>query len=366
MRQLDINNVFLNGTIHEELYLSQPDGFHSGGINTVCRLRKSIYGLRQAPRAWFNTLTSTLCSFGFTQARSDASLFIRHSAQSTLYLLVYVDDIILTGSDPTEITQLTTLLNQKFALKDLGDLHYFLGVHVDHLSDGSMLLRQTKYITELLTKVNMAAAKPQATPMATNTHLPKSGTELFENPKLYRSIVGGLQYVCLTRPELAFVVNKVSQFMHTPLDIHWQCVKRILRYLCGTLHMGLCIRKSSSICLTAMCDADWASDVNDRRSTSGFCVYYGDNLVSWTSKKQTVVSRSSTEAEYRALALVVAELSWFNSLLHELRVPMSPSPPQVFCDNMSTVLLSANPVLHARTKHVELDLFFVREKVQRC
>lgn len=362
-RQLDINNAFLHGNLVEEVFMSQPEGFVTGDALLVCKLKKSLYGLRQAPRAWFDKLTKTLCSLGFHRAKSDASLFIRYSPTSTIYLLVYVDDIIVTGSNSTEVAALISTLSSTFALKDLGHLHYFLGLQVTPTSSSSVILHQTKCMSDLLSKVNMHECKPQSTPMAANLKLYKDGTDKFDNPKLYRSVVGALQYFCVTRPELAFSVNKVSQFMHSPFDSHWQTVKRILRYLEGTIHLGLQIQKSSTSRLTALCDVDWASDPNDRRSTSGFCIYLGPNLISSTPKKQQVVSRSSTEAEYRALALTVAELAWIQALLRELHISLPAEPPIVFCDNMSTVLLAANPILHSRTKHVELDLFFVREKV---
>lgn len=364
LRQLDVNNAFLNGNLSEEIFMAQPPGFIKGDSNTVCRLMKSLYGLKQAPRAWFSKLASTLNSFGFTNAKSDSSLFIRHTSTSILYILVYVDYIIITGSSLTEFTLVTSQLHSRFALKDLGPLHYFLGVQVQS-KPGGLLLTQTKYINDLLQKVNMHTSKPQSTPMAAGQKLYFDGTDLMDDPQLYRSTVGALQYACITRPDIAYSVNKVSQFMHKPLLSHWQCVKRILRYLRGTSTMGLFLQRCSHPKLSAMCDADWAADPTDRRSTSGFCVYYGSNLISWTSKKQAVVSRSSTEAEYRALALVVAEISWLKSLISELHLPQPTSPPIVYCDNLSTVLLSANPILHSRMKHLELDLFFVRERVQQ-
>lgn len=365
LRQLDVNNAFLNGHLNEKVYMFQPPGFHTGSASTVCRLRKSLYGLRQAPRAWFDKLKFTLLKLGFVAAKSDSSLFIRKTSDSLLYLLVYVDDIILTGSNSEEVAKFVTLLHTQFALKDLGPLSYFLGIHVTPTTGGGLILHQTKYISDLLAKVNMHISKPQATPMVAGTKLLDSGSASFDDPHFYRATVGALQYICITRPDLAYSVNKVSQFMQHPRVDHWQSVKRIVRYLQGTRDYGLHLQKSSSPRLTALCDADWASDPVDRRSTSGFCVYFGSNLISWISKKQPVVSRSSTEAEYRALALVVAELLWVQALFRELCLPQPSSPPIVFCDNMSTVMLSANPILHSRTKHLELDLFFVREKVQQ-
>jgi histone deacetylase 1/2 len=176
--------------------------------------------------------------------------------------------------------------------------------------------------------------------------------------------VGALQYVTLTRPEIAFCVNKVCQFLASPLLSHWQAVKRILRYLLGTSHHGLLIQPSTAVSKFSICaynDSDWASDLDDRRSTFGSCVFFGPNLVSWSAKKQSLVARSSAEAEYRALAHTTTELLWIQSLLLELHIPIH--TPVLLCDNVSAVMISHNPVLHARTKHLELDLHFVREKV---
>jgi histone deacetylase 1/2 len=210
----------------------------------------------------------------------------------------------------------------------------------------------------------MANANSMASPMASSTKLTKFGSNYVSDPNFFRSIVGGLQYVTITRPEISYSVNKVCQFLSSPLEEHWKAVKRILRYLQGTLHHGLLIKPASTsepMSLVGFCDADWASDPDDRRSTSGACIYFGQNLVSWWAKKQTLVARSSAEAEYISLAQVSAEILWMQSLLKELRIPIK--TPQIFCDNLSAVSLSHNPVLHSRTKHMELDIFFVREKV---
>lgn len=210
----------------------------------------------------------------------------------------------------------------------------------------------------------MAEAKPISSPMVGGSKLSKEGADYFSDASLYWSMVGALQYAKITRLEISYSVNKVCQFMAQHLELHWTAVKRILRYLKGSLHHGLHLRPTSTaypLVLTGFSDADWASDPDDRHSTSDSCIYLGPNLVSWWAKKQTVVARSSTEAEYRSLAATAAEVVWVQSLLHELQVRL-PSPI-IYCDNMSTVTLSHNPILHARTKHMELDLFFLREKV---
>jgi hypothetical protein len=216
---------------------------------------------------------------------------------------------------------------------------------------------------DLLHKTNMQCANSIATPMGGGEKLYPFGSNLFSDPQLYRQVVGALQYVTITRPELSYAVNRVCQFMHQPLESHWKVVKRILRYLKGTIDFGLHLQKDSNLSLVGYCDADWASDPNDRRSTSGFGVYLGPNLISWSSKKQPTVSRSSSEAEYRSLANVTAEVLWLQSLLSELHYS-SNSSPLLYCDNISTILMAENPVFHARTKHIEIDLHFVREKVQ--
>lgn len=275
-----------------------------------------------------------------------------------------MDDIIITSSAPSLIQSLITRLNVKFALKQLGQLDYFLGIKVKHLKNGSLLLTQSKYTKELLARANMADSKGIASPMVSSLKLSRFGTDSLSDLHHYRSIVGALQYATLTHPEIAYSVNKVCQFVANPLNSHWQAVKRILRYLKGTMFHGLLLQpavNSTFFPLYAYCDADWASDPEDRRSTSGYCIFFGPNLVSWCSKKQPLVARSSTEAEYRSMAHTTAELLWIQSILAELGVQFT--TPKLLCDNQGVVLLAHNPVLHARTKHMELDIHFVREKV---
>ncbi|KZV54184.1 hypothetical protein F511_36903 [Dorcoceras hygrometricum] len=364
IKQLDVNNAFLHGHLKDVVYMRQPPGFEvsSSGSPMVCRLHKAIYGLKQAPRAWFHRLTHSLQAFGFVSSKADPSLFIKSSSTSVIYLLVYVDDIIVTGSDSSQILAMIQHLNAQFSLKVLGDISYFLGIEVSRLSDMSLFLTQTKYARDLLLRTKMDCAKPLPTPMSSGVTLSSQGSAAFEHPTLYRSTVGALQYLTITRPDISYSVNKVCQFMQNPLESHWKAVKRILRYLCGTLNFGISLGRSRHLSLFGYCDADWGSDPDDRRSVSGFCWFLGGSPISWSSKKQSVVSRSSTEAEYRSLANATAELLWIRSLLTELQVSV-PSIPLLWCDNLSTIALSANPVLHARTKHIELDLHFVREKI---
>src|ERR1044072_9286976 len=243
IQQLDVNNAFLNGLLEEEVYMVQPPGFiTSENKGHVCKLNKAIYGLKQAPRAWFGRLRVVLLKYGFVSSKCDPSLFTLHNNSDVVFLLVYVDDIIITGSSLILLQQLVTKLNSEFALKQLGDLDYFLGVQVQRLKDGSLLLSQTKYIYDLLERANMIEAKGLPTPMISSSKLTKHGSDYMQDPTLYRSIVGALQYATLTRPEISFSVNKVCQFLSQPLEEHWQTAKRILRYLKRTIHHGLLLR----------------------------------------------------------------------------------------------------------------------------
>ena len=210
----------------------------------------------------------------------------------------------------------------------------------------------------------MLHCKPAVTPLCTSGKLSLQQGEVLgpEDSTRYRSVVGALQYLTLTRPDISFPVNKVCQFLQSPTTDHWTAVKRILRYLQHTLGTGLKIKKESSTLISAFSDADWAGSVDDRRSTSGFAIFLGCNLVSWSARKQATVSRSSTEAEYKSLANATAEIIWIQTLLQEMKVP-SPPAAQIWCDNIGATYLSANPVFHARTKHIEVDYHFVRERV---
>jgi histone deacetylase 1/2 len=254
-------------------------------------------------------------------------------------------------------------LEVDFALKDLGDLHYFLGIEVKRKPDG-LVLSQQRYATDVLRRANMWQYNSVDTPISTSEKLSiTEGCRLGdEDSTNYRSVVGALQYLTLTRPDLSFAVNKVCQFLHSPTTAHWSAVKRILRYVKGTLGMGLKLRKSSSTLVSAFSDADWAGCVDDRRSTGGFAVFFGPNLVSWSARKQPTVSRSSTEAEYKALANATAEMIWIQRLLTELGIPHS-KVARLWCDNIGAKYLSANPIFHARTKHIEIDFHFIRERV---
>ena len=302
LNQLDISNAFLHGDLKEDVFMIQPPGFCDPQFPShVCKLRKSLYGLKHAPRAWFDKLFTTLISLGFQHSTSDASLFVL-KAPVLVIVLVYVDDILVTGPNSDACNLFIQKLSSIFPVKNLGPLHYFLGLEVQHSTQG-LFLHQSKYLLDLLQKTKMDGAKPCTTPLS-SIKLDHTGP-LISDPTEYRSIVGALQYMTWTRPDVSFAVNQVCQFMHTPRESHLQAAKRILRFLKGSITHGLWFKKGT-LHLSAFSDADRAGCPFDRRSTSGYCIFLGSNLISWSAKKQSTVARSSTEAEYRSLAHIAA------------------------------------------------------------
>ncbi|CAA7024026.1 unnamed protein product [Microthlaspi erraticum] len=290
LRQLDINNAFLQESLEEEVYMRQPPGFVDPDLpDYVCRLKKPIYGLKQAPRAWYLELKNHLLTLGFKNSVADTALFVLQKGTTLLYLLVYVDDIVVTGNDPAAIEATIKNLATRFSLKDMGALSYFLGIEVIRTKQG-LHLNQRKYILDLLHRMHMSDAKPIATPMATNPKLVLSG-EKHNNPTEYRQLVGSLQYLAFTRPDIAYAVNKLSQFMHSPTTDHWQAAKCVLRYLAGTPTHGIYFTKSNSLTLHAFSDADWGGDTDNYISTNGYIVYLGKHAISWSAKKQKGVAR---------------------------------------------------------------------------
>ncbi|XP_026399795.1 uncharacterized protein LOC113295470 [Papaver somniferum] len=247
-------------------------------------------------------------------------------------------------------------------MTDPGPLHQFLGITVTRSASG-LFLSQSSYAQDIIARASMTNCNPVATPVDTQSKLSAASGPAIKDPPLYRSLDGALQYLTFTRPDISYAVQQVCLFMHDPREPHTQDLKRILRYLQGTIDHGLCLSVSPVTGLTAYPDADWAGCPDTRRSTSGYCIFLGNNLISWSSKRQATVSRSSAEAEYRGVANAVAETTWLRNLLLELHIPLRRATI-VYCDNVSAVYMSGDPVQHQRTEHVEIDIHFVRERVR--
>ncbi|RVW45537.1 Retrovirus-related Pol polyprotein from transposon RE2 [Vitis vinifera] len=337
LHQMDVHNAFLHGDLEEEVYMKLPPGFESSDPNLVCRLRKSLYGLKQAPRCWFAKLVTALKGY------------------------VYVDDLIISGNDSAALKTFKAYLSDCFKMKDLGVLKYFLGIEVARSSAG-LFLCQRKYTLDIVSEAGLLGAKPCGFPIEQNHRLGLANGELLSNPESYRKLVGQLIYLAVTRPDLAYSVHILSQFMQEPRIEHWEAALRVVRYLKGTPGQGILLRADSDLSLQGWCDSDWAACPVTRRSLSGWLVFLGQSPISWKTKKQHTVSRSSAEAEYRAMAAVTCELKWLKGLLLSLGVH-HPKAIKLFCDSQSALHMAKNPVFHERTKHIEVDCHFVRDAI---
>ncbi|KAL0641392.1 hypothetical protein Bca4012_102577 [Brassica carinata] len=321
--QMDVKNAFLQGN--------------------VLRLKKAIYGLKQSPRAWNRKLSTTLNGRGFRKSELDHTLFTLTGPSGSIVILVYVDDLIITGSDKAGIQATKEFLKSVFDIKDLGEMKYFLGIEICRSKEG-LFMSQRKYTMDMLKETDVLGGKIAKTPL--------------EEGKM----VGKLIYLTTTRPDICFAVNQVSQHMQAPKVHHWKMVDRILRYLSGTPGQGVWMGCNGSTEVVGYCDADWAGDRVDRRSTTGYCTFIGGNLVTWKSKKQKVISCSSAEAEYRAMLKLTNELVWIKGILKHLEIEQS-TPMTMHCDNQAAIHIASNSVFHERTKHIEVDCHKVRQMI---
>ncbi|KAM1862019.1 hypothetical protein ACFX14_002530 [Malus domestica] len=323
----------------------------------VCKLHKSIYGLKQSLRAWYSKLSSVLEEVGFKSSNSDSSLFVRIGSNGTLVVLIYVDDLIVIDDIVSEIVLLKNTLKQNFAIRDLGTLKYFIGIEMATSKKG-MFFNQRKYILDLVQEADMVDCKPISTPIDCKHKMTMDG-ETLTDINYYQRLVGKLIYLTITRLDIAFAVSLVSQFMHSLTMDHLQVVKRILWYLKGFVGHGLLMQNNGHTHILGYTNTDWACNSLDRKSTIGFCIFVEGNLVSWKSKKQSVFTRSSAEAEYKAMATTTCELIWVKGLLSDLGFPSS-QPMTLMCHNQAAMHIASNTVFHERTKHIEVECHYIR------
>ncbi|KAM7510811.1 hypothetical protein LguiB_009686 [Lonicera macranthoides] len=278
IHQMDVKNAFLHGDLSEVIYMQPPLGLpYSTG--QVCKLRRALYGLKQAPRAWFKKFSTVVLDHGFSQSIHDLAMFTSSSPQGIVILLIYVDDMIITWDDLDGICRLKAYLCSCFEMKDLGTLRYFLGIVVDQSSTG-YFLSQVKYASDIVDCAGLIDNKIADTPFEMNVKFSPSDNTPLANPTLYRQFVGSLNYLTITRPDISYTVYIVSRFMSAPRSVHFAAVLRIIRYIKGTIHNGLRFSFASSLTLQGYSDSDWAGDITDRRSTTGFCIFLGDSLIS--------------------------------------------------------------------------------------
>jgi transposase InsO family protein len=363
IHQMDVKSAFLNGELEEEIYLHLPPGFRDSS-NLVWKLKRALYGLKQAHKSWYKRLRTVFEGLGFTRSEADHSVFFKVEDGTIVIVAVYVDDKLMLSKDQKIIDQLKVKLAAEYDLTDLGEARWILGMEIIRDRDKHTIeLSQCRYIESILERFEMGSSRPVATPMDPNTKLIKLN-EAEVDVKTYQSALGALMYAMLaTRPDIAYAVGVLSKYAATPGQAHWTALKRVYRYLRGTVNMCLTYRGNSEPDLLAFVDADWASDINDRRSTTGFVFLISGGAVSWSSKKQTSVALSSTEAEYMAAAAATKEAIWLKTFLSELDFSKT-HPITLQIDNQSAILLAKNAMFHERTKHIAIRYHFIREKLE--
>uniref|UniRef100_A0A0A9CUY6 Reverse transcriptase Ty1/copia-type domain-containing protein n=1 Tax=Arundo donax TaxID=35708 RepID=A0A0A9CUY6_ARUDO len=328
----------------------------------VCRLHRFLYGLKQAPRAWFQRFASVVSAAGFSANAHDPALFVHTSSRGRTLLLLYVDDMIITGDDSQYIAFVKARLSEQFLMSDLGPLRYFLGIEVSSTHEG-FFLSQEKYIQDLFDRASLTDQRTVETPMELNVHHRATDGEPLSDPTRYCHIVGSLVYLGVTRPDILYSVHILSQFVSAPTQLHYSHLLRVLHYLRGTISRRLFFPHSSSLHLQAYSDAIWASDSSDRRSLYAYCVFLGGSLFAWKTKKQTAVSRSSAEVELRAMALVTADVTWLRWLLEDFGVSVT-MPTPLLSDSTCAISIARDPVKYELTKHIGVDASYTRAQVQ--
>ena len=372
LHQMDVVTAFLNGTLEEDIYMEQPDGYvEQGKEDLVCKLRKSLYGLKQSPRCWNKAFTEFMKSIGFNQGTADPCIYVR----DTCIVAVYVDDLIIATKTLEEMQEVKQLLSSQFQMKDMGKLHYCLGITIEQdKAEKSIRLHQKQYLLKMLKKFKLEDAKPVSTPADPNVKICKDdGVSKAVDSTTYQSMVGSVLYASIaTRPDISQAVAVVSRYSSNPSEAHLTAVKRVLRYLKGTLDITLKYRKSDKDKVLGFSDADYAGDVDDRHSTTGNLFLMSGGPISWLSKKQPIVTLSTAEAEYVALSTATTEAVWIRKLLLDFGVSQSQATT-IMEDNQGAICLARNPVTHSRSKHIDIRYHYIREalndgiiKLQYC
>lgn len=361
--QLDVKSAFLHGELKEEVFVQQPEGFiKKGEEDKVYKLKKALYGLKQAPRAWYSKIEAYFVRENFERCPSEHTLFTKKNGGKMLIVSLYVDDLIFTGNDRSMCDEFKNSMMSEFDMTDLGKMKYFLGIEVKQSSDG-IFICQRRYAQEILARFGMEDCNAVKNPIVSGTKLHKDENGDRVDETLFKQVVGSLMYLTVTRPDLMYSVSLLSRFMSSPTKMHWLAAKRVLRYLKGTIDLGIFYRKDmGNLKFLVFTDSDYAGDLNDRRSTSGYVFKLGSGAVSWASKKQPVVALSTTEAEYIAAALCACQCVWLKRVLEKLGVAEK-SGTAIMCDNSSTIQLSKNPVFHGRSKHIDVKFHFLRDLV---
>lgn len=361
--QLDVKSAFLHGELIEDVYVEQPRGYEmKNQEEKVYKLSKALYGLKQAPRAWFSRIESYFKKEGFEKDESEQTLFTKINKQGKrLIISLYVDDLIYTGDDEVMMREFKDSMMKEFDMSDLGKMRYFLGIEVVQF-DGGIFISQKKYVMEMLKKFGMEDSNSVQNPIIPGFKISKDENGVEVNGSFYKQLVGSMMYLTATRPDIMYAVSLLSRYMSTPTELHLSAAKRVLRYLQGTIGFGILYQKGGNKELVGFTDSDYAGCVEDRKSTSGYAFILSGAAVAWSSRKQPIVTLSTTEAEFVAAAACTCHLVWMKRVLKKIGYNGSESPV-IFCDNSSTIKLSRNPVMHGRSKHIDVRFHFLRDLV---
>ncbi|KAF1318037.1 Integrase catalytic core protein, partial [Globisporangium splendens] len=387
VQQWDVDTAFLYGDLEETIFMEVPEGslefllkFGTKDIgNTadiddnqlVCRLRKSLYGLKQASRVWNETIDSCLCEIGFEPTDADPCVYTKRQGNSKCLLCLYVDDMLIASNDQAMIAGVKQAISKRFKIKDLGQARFILGIEVHHdISAKTLSISQKSYIDSVIERFGQTNAAPSLTPIDPSAHLSKgdeaqSEADMAEmKTKPYRSLIGSLMYLaCGTRPDIAVAVARLSRFLENPGPKHWDAGIKVVKYLKKTKDVGIVYDGSLESKLSAFCDADWACDRNDRRSMSGILLMLCGGPIAWRATFQKTVALSTTEAEYMALCDCVKECVWMRTLLKNIGLEQYEATP-IFEDNQGAIALAKNIGYQARTKHNDIRYHFIREKLK--
>ena len=366
VHQMDVMSAYLNGILDEEIYMKQPPGYVDARFpHKVCRLRKSLYGLKQSARCWNAVIDDYLKTNGYTSSPADRCIYIKTIDEIVVLIALFVDDTIICCNNLQVLSTEKKMLSTKFEMDDQGEIHFFLGMAIKReRSSGTLTIDQSLYLEKVLKRFGMLDCNPVSTPLENGKKFERNLDDVPYELTEYQSAVGSIIYAAVsTRPDLSVSIGILSQFMANPSKEHWSGVKRVLRYIKGTMNMGLIYRKSNDFNLHGFSDADWAGDEMTRKSMSGYVFKLGDSTISWGSKKQSVVALSTTEAEYIALSLACQEAVWLRNLLGDFK--HNQGETIIYEDNQGAITLSKNPSNHSRTKHIDIKYHYVRDLITR-
>jgi hypothetical protein len=363
--QLDVNSAYLYGPIDIEIYMRQPEGFKKKGPNgeiLVCKLKKSLYGLKQAGRIWNHTLHKHLIQQGFRRSKIEPCLYLLNEGGDLIAVAVYVDDITCMAP-PGKWKNFVTKLRSVFQTTEPKQISWILQTAVTR-THSTISLSQKRYITEMLEKFKMKDCKTAETPMEPGCLRLVTNSEPFQNVTLYKQLVGSIIYLStVSRPDIAFAANFLSRAMDKPTKIHWATAKRVLRYLKRTMDKGLNYISKGNTQLVAYSDSDFAGDVTDRKSTTGYVMMLGNCAISWCSKKQPIITLSSTEAELVAANAAAKEIKFLRNLLKDLGLEQK-EPTILYVDNRSTICIATDHVISENSKHIDVRYFWIREEIE--